>query len=338
MAIGLFLFVGIFWVWFSSVSVIILFSVLAYECINIANHKHWNRLKYISIIGISWSLIYIFYYINFVYLHPAIANMKYYWADYFLPTTSLGDFYNWIKEEFYVLFNRFLWFGTRSSLVISTMVLGFLISIFYKRSMMLLALPVVIGLILSALHIYPFHDRLILFLIPALFGFLAYAISLPIILIRRKWIGVVITLLIMFYLIKYPNRWANGFYKDPPMREHIRPAFDIMDKNMESEDIIYVYYGTYKSFRFYQDYYFNGHEKFIIGVNSEANYDKFLQQFNTLSGRIWIPLAHMTPFNGITYLENWISENPDQVIKSYEFTDNWGYNSKTILIDKQSMR
>jgi len=246
-----------------------------------------------------------------------MANMKYYWAQYFIPTSSSEISFTWIKEEFYHLFDQFLWFGTRANLVLMALAIGLLLSFLLKRSLLLMGLPILISLLLSALTIYPFHDRLILFLVPAFFGFIAYGIALSFEKFNRKIIRFVLVIFLFMYLTKYPHRWTKSFYRDPPLREHIRPAFDLISNNLKSDDTIYVFAGTINPFQFYKDIYFTNHHQIIDGPYSDSKREEFINQFISMRGRVWIPLSHMTPVDGISFIEDWVKKHPDQVVNTY---------------------
>jgi len=93
--------------------------------------------------------------------------------------------------------------------------------------------------------------------------------------------------------------------------------------------------GTYRSFIFYKDFYFSDHNSIIYGNYSQSEKDEFINQFISIKGRVWVPLAHMNPADGISFIEDWVDEHPDQLVNTYVFSDKWGINSKTYLIDKK---
>lgn len=124
------------------------------------------------------------------------------------------------------------------------------------------------------------------------------------------------------------------FYKDPPQREHVKPVFEKISENMKNNDSIYIYWGTYKTFLFYKERYFDENDNIITGRYD--NFEAFKIQFDNLTGRVWVPLSHMSPIEGIQYIENWIKGNPESVIDTYEYSDAYGVTSKVYLIEKKN--
>jgi len=326
---------GIIWVWLSNITIIVLLSIMVFEGIQFLRLKDRNRLMYFSGIVVLWVISFSIYYILFIYKHPSAEAMENYWAAFFAPISSLHDFTNWFKVEIYSQFRYFLLFGSKAGVVILIFGLGIIISLFKKKSLLIFFLPIMITIVLSILHKYPFHDRLILFLLPAFFGFIAYCISLPFNNSEKSLIKFILVILILLHVNKYTHYWAKSFFDAPPMREHIRPVFAEMAQNMEASDYIYVYHGTRRSFRFYRDQFFIGHQN-IIYSSSPSNFEKFKKQFTSIKGRIWIPFSHMLPAKGIEYIEEWISNNPDLIIKKIESNSGWNSisNAKSYLIEK----
>jgi len=329
--------IGIIWVWLSNISIIILVSIAIIESIQIFRLKDRTRLLYFSGIVLLWAVSFSIYFILFIYQHPSANAMENYWAAFFAPINSLHDFTNWFKDEIFNLFSSFLWYGPHANKVILALGFGIALSIFQRKSLLIYIVPILITIVLSVLKKYPFHDRLILFLLPFFFGFIAYGISIPFKIAEKKTIKYLFIIILFIYLNKYTHNWAKNFYENPPMREHIRPVFEEMTQYIKKTDYIYVYIGAHKSFRFYQDQYFNDHQNVIYSSWPDSNFEKFKKQFNSIKGRVWIPLSHLTPVSGIEYIEEWVNNNPDLVIKKIESSSGWNSiaNAKSYLIERK---
>ena len=199
----------------------------------------------------------------------------------------------------------------------------------------MLLIPLILTLIASAVHKYPFEGRLLLFYVPFLYLFVAEGLSF---LIDKssyfyRVLGIGLSIIILWSpLVTTYRQFSHHrmFYS-----EEIKPVLNYVKRHMSEEDAIYVYHGAKDAFNYYAEFYGFDKDNYIIGVNSRYNWKKYrtdLSQFMG-KGKVWIIFAHVFSFRQrseesymVDYLES-IGTQLD-VIRAigtsaylYEFTD-----------------
>ncbi|UCC11403.1 MAG: glycosyltransferase family 39 protein [candidate division WOR-3 bacterium] len=144
----------------------------------------------------------------------------------------------------------------------------------------------------SGLQLYPFEGRLLLFLTPLMLLPLALGIVYlaKAIANTSRLLGAVVVLL----LIAYPV--ANAGYRliQPRAPEELRPALEYVVSQYQDGDVLYVYYGAYNAFRYYQGRigYTGDH---IVGAESRDDWSGYNNELQGLQGkkRVWILFSHV---------------------------------------------
>ena len=120
-----------------------------------------------------------------------------------------------------------------------------------RRAAMLVVAPILVALGASAAHLYPFADRLSLFLIAPILllaaaGLDAIAASIP-----RARIAMAVRALAALFLLAMS---ARAVHASPPVYrpEEITPAIDYLRHAATPSDVSYVYYGAVPAFHFYE--------------------------------------------------------------------------------------
>ena len=129
---------------------------------------------------------------------------------------------------------------------------------------LLILAPIVTHLALSAIKLYPFGDRLILYLVP-LFLMLLSAGLYSLIKINR-YIALC-GFALMIHLSFKPATAAVQLFSEPLYREHITGVFDYIESRIAPNDKIYIYAASAPAYSIYEDNYFEGNEV-IIGEKS----------------------------------------------------------------------
>jgi hypothetical protein len=175
----------------------------------------------------------------------------------------------------------------------------------------LVILPVLITLFASGLQLYPFEGRLLLFLTPLMLlpvasgiVYIAKAIANT-----SRLLSVAVVLLLLAYPV------VNGGYRlfQPRAPEELRPALQYIVNQYEEGDIVYVYYGAYNAFQYYQGRigYTGDH---IAGTESRDDWSGYYNELQGLQGneRVWILFSHVATAFGVdeerlftSYLNTW---------------------------------
>lgn len=173
-----FLLLGLTAIFLSNISIILISSAAAWIFL--------QQLKDRKFVYGPWMVIMMLfaafstYYYWFIHGHPSSDAMEGFWTDHFLPSNPISiSFWKWLVQHFIANYASLSGFNNHTPFVIRLITGSLLaVSAIYgsyrlikedKKGILLLLLPVVIHLAVSALHLYPFNGRLILYLTPGLF-------------------------------------------------------------------------------------------------------------------------------------------------------------------------
>lgn len=288
--------IGVISIYFSNVSVIILFSAGIYWFIQ--EFRKTRFLVFIWVFG-SWGLAFGIYYFFFILGHPARTVMLDYWkgANAFLPLNPTDPaLYLFLFEKTQIILGVL----SNSKSVILGMLFGILvflgfINLIIKRKdkafLMLFSLPLIVHLSLSAFQFYPFDKRLILYMIPNFiivlgysFDMLAHIFANSLSTTRLRIFAVVLSCFVGFLF----------FYKEYPMeKEELKKSMDFLSENISKEDKIYVYYGASNAFEYYQLInYLTFKNELLIGTANKQNKPEYINEVSRIQGLMWLLFSH----------------------------------------------
>lgn len=216
-----------------------------------------------------------------------------------LPPTSLLD----IKWFAYVFLRTFKFPIGLSIYELLLAVLAFLWGCammfrYKKKDILLLILPILLALIASGLHRYPFEGRLLLFLAPFMILVIAQGISD----IRNKirhqsnFLGIALVIILLIH----PVLLAGYHLIRPRAPEELRTVLEYVDENWHDGDIIYVYYASLNAFRYYHDRY-GFPAGYVGGIESRSDWINYYQDIQRLRGnkRVWLVFSHVATHCGV---------------------------------------
>jgi hypothetical protein len=165
-----------------------------------------------------------------------------------------------------------------------------------RRIAMLLAAPFVVAVGASAAQLYPFEERLVLFLIPSLLlltalGFteLARALRSP----RRFALAAAAATMFVAAIDAGAVRAAPPVYR----REEITPAIAYLVQHRRPTDALYVYYGAGPAFQFYASRESIPAVSYSLGGCHRGVPRSYLSELDAFRGRarVWVLFAHDLP-------------------------------------------
>jgi hypothetical protein len=164
-----------------------------------------------------------------------------------------------------------------------------------RRAAMLLVAPVLVTLGVSAARLYPFTERLVLFLIPLLLLLLAAGVWAMIeALVPKRFVlaAVAAATLILFAVDARALRDAPPVYR----REEITPAIAYLRQHAQSADRSYVYYGAVPAFEFYARNRLDS-ASYVLGGCHRGDPRQYLAELDEFRGRprAWLLFAHELP-------------------------------------------
>ncbi len=163
----------------------------------------------------------------------------------------------------------------------------------------------------SWMQFYPFAGRMILFLIPLVYIFLAAAVdllwSIP---LRPRILSPLLALSLAGFLLYTPLIVSAERFASPKYPEHIRPAIAYLNANHKPGDLIYVYYWALPAFR----YYANPQMDYVAGGLHADDPRALLSELDRLRGqrRVWVLFSHVYE-RGEYNERDWVLANLDQI-------------------------
>lgn len=286
--------IGVIAIWFSNVSIIILFVAGVY----ILYLESFKRKNYkILLPFLLWSISFFIYYILFVQDHPTTETMIHYWGKAFLPLNPLSsNFYSFLHKVISIdIYGYLLNFGSYwyIPLLVSLSAIGYLLKQRKYAILYLCLTPIIVHLILSGLMLYPFSKRLILYIAPLIILIFSIGLYNLVKYINKKIIRLPLVLLIVPLFLMFNSKHS----KFPIKKEEIKKSLNYIERNINKDDEIYVYYASKGAFEFYQETkVINITNPIIFGKahrNKNFNYNNELLN---LKGKVWLLFSHVFPF------------------------------------------
>ncbi len=160
-------------------------------------------------------------------------------------------------------------------------------------------MPLIITILGSSLHLYPFAGRVLLFITPFLFIFTSAGLSRIYEIIQKH--SHQIAVLIVAIILIHPVFSAVYHIIKPRAPEELRTVLEYVQKNKKEDDIVYVYYGAVNAFRYYQERFSNIGDDYIAGVESRTDWTGYYRDIQKLKGnkRVWFLFSHIATHLGV---------------------------------------
>jgi len=217
---------------FSNVAFIVLFCIVCYMLTNWYKDRKVNKGD-IKVL-IAWAGVFITNYFLFIFHHPATTDMKTIWAFTFCPINIFSsDFVIFINKTIEETFFTSLLHISKAYYFAYILFFVFIASISYilirkKRNIFIFCcLPIIMNLVLSALKIYPFYFRFILYLLPSFIVLISLGAYLIADFIGKKiyFIAGIIFVIVCCTFFVQPS--INAF---PIWEREIKPSLDFVNK------------------------------------------------------------------------------------------------------------
>ena len=321
---GYYALIGIVSVWFSNISVILLFSAGLYFLYNNRKKKE-NYVAAIVVIG-SWILSFAIYYFLFIYNHPSQEFMVDFWsnANAFLPQNIFSKEFLWaLYDKLTELLKLFHYRLIIVFILICIPGLFFLLRKKKEISFLILS-PILIHLVLSYLKLYPFHGRLILYLYPFLVLILVSCLRLFYNLLKPK----LQQLAIYFLLVPLLLNIVNIFHKNnfPIEKEEIKKSLAQLNANLKNNDKLYIFHRSFRPFLFYKENYSAigrlDRDNIILGQPNQDNWSKYNDIIKNIDGDIWVLFSSVLSLknqNEESYIMNLFRKNDFEIVEEHKY-------------------
>jgi hypothetical protein len=222
------------------------FIILA--CIACNYFLNWYKQKKINKqdlkILISWLLSFLFNYFLFIHNHPATAQQRTNYAFAFCPTDVLScEFVMFLKKTIEETFFSLVLYVSKSWGFGYILLFIFLVAIRHiiirKQWTMffLVCLPIFLHLGLSALKLYPFWYRLILYLTPCFIILMALGTTLIAEFLKKKF-HILVAIVAVIYCVYFFTK--ESFKQFPLWYREIKPALNYVNDSLPANAHVYI--------------------------------------------------------------------------------------------------
>jgi hypothetical protein len=299
----LFSFIGSILIWFSHPSIFFLAGVGITLAVHFLKTKEWKQLAWLSVPAFFWlGSFAVFYYASLLEMSQTERYSRFVsgWSYTFMPMPPLsGHDLMWYPIKFFEVFNNPGGLSF-SGLAALCFVVGIMSKFFENRHpFYILTLPILIVLVASALHRYPFGGRLILFIVPSIMIFIGEGVDQVI--HQTKHAGRIVGVSLCVLLFCQPVFKAASHLLHPIEKEEIKPVLNYLKQHFQDGDGLYLYHSSWKAFKYYTNRYGLEDVQLLRGVYSPKNWPNYVNDLKNLSGneRMWILFSHVIKNNRI---------------------------------------
>lgn len=253
---------GVVSIFLSNISVFVLVFVFLYLLFEQIRRK---KIKWDYIFsGIILLSIFSFYYLKFVHNHPHKEFMVDYWEKAFMPINIFSTtFWSWFSNSFAFYFKKLFFdqiLGSTTLQILTAITFIFyllgLISETKQKNYMffyLMLYPLAFHLAFSALKIYPFYNRFLLYLSPIVFFVVANGIVFVLSTVKSIFFKrIIATIVVVSFSI-------CSIYAVPIEKEEIKQALRYIKNYIEPNNSLVLNKYSFHPFKYYTD---NGYEEF----------------------------------------------------------------------------
>jgi hypothetical protein len=241
---------GALLIWFSFPIVFVLVGIALVQLIYLPKSLFTHRL----FIYLTWALSFLTNYLLFIKTGTNDAFLQSFWQAHFMPLSP--GIFHWGVRLVYQTLNIPL--GMQYSVLAVFALVAGLFQLWKKNRelSLMLILPVLLALVASALHKYPFHGRFLLFAVPAFITWIAvgtmyfykYLSHFP----RYGYVKLLVLAMLLappFTKAIYDVIHPKAFYR--LTRQEIRPVVEQMMKQRKAGEGVFIHQLASAQFAYY---------------------------------------------------------------------------------------
>ncbi len=281
-------------IFLSNVAPIILLSVGLFLVFDIYSKKK-DQIINLTVLSISWSTVFLTYYMLFLHNHPSRQGMLRFHenAHAFMPTNPGSlEFYHFLYLKGSMILVDLFQLSRYGGIIVGIISLIGITELIKKRKFDIVILtitPPLTHLLVSALKLYPFETRLILYTFPCFIVIFSFGLNYLVNIVTDRFgynnINFYLAILFPTFLILYLSR--IGY---PIKNSEIKNSLKFIEQNKSISDKIVVNYFTAYPLRYYNEISFLKLDTNNIFVSSRKSYNDtilYASELDSQSGRIW---------------------------------------------------
>ena len=297
-----------------------LFVVIAIGLTLLAHYrKDKQKLIWISIIGTLWAGIFLTIYLILIRYQTRSEYLVTFWGNLlsYMPMPPWRDL-TWFPKALNGLF--FVVAGLSSGLILVIPIYmlglwGFLREKNWQWAAVL-TIPIGLNMIASGFQKFPFHGRLILYLLPLVFVMLGKGIDALIEKIPNRTFANLVFLGLIFFLLKPVIPTANTYLVTRSyVRDDLKPVLSFMQDHAQADDMVYLYHSAGGTYSYYASLYNLENLPVFNGQNYSRNAKRYQNELSSLPHRkrIWFVFSFVGKAN--------VSKDVEQDEREYILND-----------------
>lgn len=257
---------------------------------------YWNdkqRLLWIVLTGMIWAATFLTIYFLLLRHQTQDLYLITFWDNLlsFMPMPPWREL-SWFPKALSGLFFVVAGLSSHLVLIIPIYVLGLWKFWREKKWQWILALTIPIGLniIVSGFQKYPFHGRLILYILPLIFIVLGKGIDFLVDLIRNRVLANTGFAVLMILILRPAIPTTTSYLiTHSYLQDDLKPVLSFVEENQEADDLIYLYHYAEPQYAYYAPFYDLESLSFVVGQNNSTDGKKYLEELAALprGQRIW---------------------------------------------------
>ena len=305
---AMFALVGAVVVWLSHPSIFVLAGVGITLALSAMSKKDWQRFWKLAGVYAVWVLSFAAFYLISLRNLSGNQTLEKSWAKKgtFMPLVprSLADL-EWYPCAIIKMFSNPG--GLPFPVIAALVFLIGCVALFLKnkRQLLMFTAPVLLTMLASGLHKYPFGRRLLLFLIPAVLMVVASGIEY--IINKKPPYSIAAGCAIAALLLFQPAGGATSNMLHPYARQDVKPIMAYVRDHRQPGDVVYVYHHQRESFLYYAKRYGFAESDYVLGVDARdetkrrADWEAYQKDLDRLRGRsrVWLMFSHIRRIQNI---------------------------------------
>jgi hypothetical protein len=283
-------------IWFSHPVVLILAAIWTASLLVSLRNNDRQSIILLFFAGVLSLSSFLLFYIFSGYGLNANPTLLAFWQDAFppVPPSFVADG-RWFVDSFFGLFSYLIGPDT-TGIATTAFILGTCMYFFQHRTKsILLVAPVALTFLASALHLYPFSGRLLLFLAPSVI--LLIVAGLETIQSKTRESLPLLSVLLFGILFYHSTLNACLHFSHPETKEEIKPVIEYVRNHRLKGDMLYLYYSSAMPFEYYREQNLIEPMDEIVGRKSREDWKLYREDLDKLRGkeRVWILFSHVYP-------------------------------------------
>ncbi|HLO33552.1 MAG TPA: glycosyltransferase family 39 protein [Anaerolineales bacterium] len=261
--------------------------------------RNSQKLRWIALTGMIWMGTFLALYFLLLRQQTQDPYLITFWDNLlsFMPMPPWRDL-SWFPKALDGLF--FVVAGLSSSVVFVIPIYALGLWGFLKEKKwqwaLVLTIPVGLNIVVSGFQKYPFHGRLILYLLPLIFIVLGKGIDLLIGLsYNRVFANAAFAALIILLLRPVIPTTNSYLLTHSYLNEELKSVFSFLEEHHQDDDLLYLYHSVGSKYIYYAPVFNLEKSPYIMGQNNSGNIKKYQTELAALprGQRIWFVFSHV---------------------------------------------